>query len=380
MRTDSTSKEMRKITLKKGPTGFGIAISEDRFNRLIVRGLNPNGIAFKDGRMQVGDEIIAVNDMDVKTMKYDDVMNLLHQTQEPVRFHLTKPEILTTTGSVQSTATNSCNISNCPSGATSPSNQNARKRAQSQPAPLKNSAQTSTVTFNTNIQSEATEKEAQQTKQTVTTTSTYTSQANKQTNNDPKSNKIRVGEETLIEIERGKLGLGLSIVGGSDTQLPGIIIHDIYQSGAAYRDGRLAIGDQILKVNGVDLVNATHEQALSALRQTSDYVKLLIHRGFCPSFQVSELQQSATTSSSSPTYNQSSLNASNCVVLPDLNNINDEKFLNIMNVDLNKKFGKGLGFSIIGRRDGSGVFISHIVSLKHETFYKYLKRVCDFNL
>ena len=39
----------------------------------------------------------------------------------------------------------------------------------------------------------------------------------------------------------------------------------------------------------------------------------------------------------------------------------DESFLNILNVELNKKFAKGLGFSIIGRRDGSGVFVSHII-------------------
>ena len=72
--------------LKKGSTGFGIAISEDRQRRLIIRGLNPNGIAQKDGRLQIGDEIIRVNALDVKTMNYDDIMNLLHATQEPVEF------------------------------------------------------------------------------------------------------------------------------------------------------------------------------------------------------------------------------------------------------------------------------------------------------
>ena len=51
-----------------------------------------------------------------------------------------------------------------------------------------------------------------------------------------------------------------------------------------------------------------------------------------------------------------------------MSNYEDEKLLNILSIDLNKKFAKGLGFSIIGRRtggstDGSGVFISHIVSI-----------------
>jgi hypothetical protein len=37
---------LRTMILKKAPTGFGIAISEDKYGRLIVRGLNPNGIAY----------------------------------------------------------------------------------------------------------------------------------------------------------------------------------------------------------------------------------------------------------------------------------------------------------------------------------------------
>ena len=86
---------VRKIVIKKGPTGFGIAISEDKYKRLIVRGLNPNGVAFTDGRMQVGDEIIAVNSKCVSTMKYDDVMNLLHVTKEPVEFQVGSHSILT---------------------------------------------------------------------------------------------------------------------------------------------------------------------------------------------------------------------------------------------------------------------------------------------
>lgn len=92
-----SARQIRKITLKKGPTGFGIAISEDRYSRLIVRGLNPNGVAFHDGRMQIGDEILAVNEQYVSQMKYDDVMQLLHTTMEPVEFQVTKAEVLTTT-------------------------------------------------------------------------------------------------------------------------------------------------------------------------------------------------------------------------------------------------------------------------------------------
>lgn len=79
------------------------------------------------------------------------------------------------------------------------------------------------------------------------------------------------------------------------------------------------------------------------MRQTSEFVKLLIHRGFMHSKDDDT---------------QTSLNES----LDRRSFIDDEQFLNILTIELVKKFAKGLGFSIIGRRDGSGVFISHIVS------------------
>lgn len=321
----SCGKVVRKILLRKGPTGFGIAISEDKHGRLIVRGLNPSGVAFQDGRMQVGDQIIIVNNLQVGTMKYDEIMTLLHETKEPVEFQVIKPDQMTNSSSVQNTTASS----NSASGSTSP---------------LTN------ATLKQQKQSSKTQSEANSRKQSVTT----------MVPTNPKTDPIKVGEETWIEIERGKLGLGLSIVGGSDTQLAGIIIHDIYATGAASKDGRLAIGDQILKVNNTDLTNATHEQALNALRQTSDVVKLLIMRSIQPTRSSSGAENSSQQQSDQGPNSNGSSTPSN--VLIDLMSTENEKYLNIMTIELTKKFGKGLGFSIIGRRDGSGVFISHIVS------------------
>ena len=39
---------------------------------------------------------------------------------------------------------------------------------------------------------------------------------------DPRTKPIVTGKETWIEIDRGQSGLGLSVVGGSDTQLVSI--------------------------------------------------------------------------------------------------------------------------------------------------------------
>jgi len=64
---------------------------------------------------------------------------------------------------------------------------------------------------------------------------------------DPATCPIVPGQEMIIEISKGRSGLGLSIVGGKDTPLDAIVIHEVYEEGAAARDGRLWAGDQILE-------------------------------------------------------------------------------------------------------------------------------------
>ncbi|KAJ4943733.1 hypothetical protein JOQ06_006231, partial [Pogonophryne albipinna] len=67
------------------------------------------------------------------------------------------------------------------------------------------------------------------------------------TNKDPSCCAVVPGQEMLLEICKGRSGLGLSIVGGRDTQLDAIVIHEVYGEGAAARDARLWAGDQILE-------------------------------------------------------------------------------------------------------------------------------------
>jgi hypothetical protein len=72
---------------------------------------------------------------------------------------------------------------------------------------------------------------------------------------NPATCEIVPGADTAIEITKDKdedgkpMGLGLSIVGGSDTVLGSIFIHEVYEKGAAHKDGRLRAGDQILSVS-----------------------------------------------------------------------------------------------------------------------------------
>lgn len=65
-------------------------------------------------------------------------------------------------------------------------------------------------------------------------------------------------------LQKGNSGLGFNIVGGEDGE--GIFISFILAGGPADISGELRRGDQILSVNGINLRNATHEDAAQALK------------------------------------------------------------------------------------------------------------------
>ncbi|XP_065205069.1 multiple PDZ domain protein-like isoform X4 [Planococcus citri] len=146
---------------------------------------------------------------------------------------------------------------------------------------------------------------------------------------DPATATIRPGHECTIEINKDKMGLGLSIVGGCDTLLGVIIIHEVYPDGAAAKDGRLKPGDQILEVNGEDFRSIPHNKALAALRQTPSKITMVVYR-----------DESVANGSAGK----------------------EEDLLDSIDVELTKKPGKGLGLSIVGRKNGNGIFISDIVA------------------
>ena len=78
-----------------------------------------------------------------------------------------------------------------------------------------------------------------------------------------------------------------------------------------------------MKVNNEDLREASHERAIQVLRQTPADVDM--------------------------------------IVLRDEAQLKDEDIYDIITVELSKKPGKGLGLSIVGRKNDVGVFISDIV-------------------
>uniref|UniRef100_A0A6P7G5T4 Disks large 1 tumor suppressor protein isoform X2 n=1 Tax=Diabrotica virgifera virgifera TaxID=50390 RepID=A0A6P7G5T4_DIAVI len=85
--------------------------------------------------------------------------------------------------------------------------------------------------------------------------------------------KVKRDVRTVV-LQKGNSGLGFNIVGGEDGE--GIFISFILAGGPADLSGELRRGDQILSVNGVNLRNATHEEAALALKGTSQTVSVVV--------------------------------------------------------------------------------------------------------
>ncbi|KAK5642528.1 hypothetical protein RI129_008695 [Pyrocoelia pectoralis] len=68
-------------------------------------------------------------------------------------------------------------------------------------------------------------------------------------------------------------GLGISIKGGKENKMP-ILISKIFKGMAADQTEQLYVGDAILSVNGEDLREATHDEAVKALKRAGKIVEL----------------------------------------------------------------------------------------------------------
>ncbi|XP_051755917.1 multiple PDZ domain protein isoform X2 [Ctenopharyngodon idella] len=278
--SSSTLDMIQHITLPVEDGGVGIVLKEDDSrNGCIIHSVDENGAAGRDGMIAVGHRLLAVDDEMVLGLSVEKVMSLLKKPQDSVKLTICIDPAFQPSSSNQICSGSDPGISLPLVSVTS-----------SETEPIRSSSRCSTP-------------------------GTLAS--------DPATCPIIPGCETTIEICKGRTGLGLSIVGGCDTLLGTIIIHEVYEEGAASKDGRLWAGDQILEVNGIDLRVATHDEAINVLRQTPQRVRLTVFR--------------------------------------DEGQYKEEELWDSLTIELQKKPGRGLGLSIIGRRNDTGVFVSDIV-------------------
>lgn len=92
--------------------------------------------------------------------------------------------------------------------------------------------------------------------------------------NDPDVPDSVANQKRIVRvIKSDNNGLGISIKGGKENKMP-ILISKIFKGMAADATEQLYVGDAILAVNGEDLREATHDEAVKALKRAGKIVEL----------------------------------------------------------------------------------------------------------
>nr|XP_046177052.1 discs large homolog 1-like protein isoform X22 [Oncorhynchus gorbuscha] len=238
-RRKPVSEKVMEIKLVKGPKGLGFSIAGGVGNQHIpgdnsiyVTKIIEGGAAHKDGRLQIGDKLLAVNSACLEEVSHEHAVTALKNTPDVVYLKVAKPNSVF------------MNDSFAPPDITNSYSQHMENHISppsylGQPLP----------------------PEAPPGHYSPT----------------PKS---MLGEEVTREprkvvLHRGATGLGFNIVGGEDGE--GIFISFILAGGPADLCGELRKGDRLVSVNGVDLRSATHEQAAAALKNAGQTVTIVAH-------------------------------------------------------------------------------------------------------
>ncbi|XP_032330901.1 disks large homolog 3 isoform X4 [Camelus dromedarius] len=237
-----------EVNLLKGPKGLGFSIAGGIGNQHIpgdnsiyITKIIEGGAAQKDGRLQIGDRLLAVNNTNLQDVRHEEAVASLKNTSDMVYLKVAKPGSLHLNDMYAPpdyASTFTALADNHISHNSSLGYLGAVESKVSYPAPPQAPpARYSPIPRHMLAEEDFTR------------------------------------EPRKIILHKGSTGLGFNIVGGEDGE--GIFVSFILAGGPADLSGELRRGDRILSVNGVNLRNATHEQAAAALKRAGQSVTIV---------------------------------------------------------------------------------------------------------
>ncbi|XP_039234565.1 disks large homolog 2 isoform X19 [Pipra filicauda] len=253
-----------EIKLFKGPKGLGFSIAGGVGNQHIpgdnsiyVTKIIDGGAAQKDGRLQVGDRLLMVNNYSLEEVTHEEAVAILKNTSDVVYLKVGKPTTIYMTD---------------PYG--------PPDITHSYSPPMENhilSGNNGTLEYKASLAPISPGRYSPIPKHMLVEDD-YTSHSQHSTATRPPTVSLQrtisvEGEPRKIILHKGSTGLGFNIVGGEDGE--GIFVSFILAGGPADLSGELQRGDQILSVNGIDLRGATHEQAAAALKGAGQTVTII---------------------------------------------------------------------------------------------------------
>ncbi|XP_036450393.1 disks large homolog 2 isoform X2 [Colossoma macropomum] len=239
-----------EIKLIKGPKGLGFSIAGGVGNQHIpgdnsiyVTKIIDGGAAQKDGRLQVGDRLLMVNNYTLEEVTHEEAVAILKNTSDVVYLKVGKP-----TSVYLSDPYGPPDITH----SFSPAMDNH----------ISSAGNNGTLEYKSSLPPISPGRYSPLPRHLL---------GEEDINRLDGFSFLR--EPRKIVLHKGSTGLGFNIVGGEDGE--GIFVSFILAGGPADLSGELRRGDQILSVNGIDLRGATHEQAAAALKGAGQTVTII---------------------------------------------------------------------------------------------------------
>ncbi|XP_053931649.1 disks large homolog 3 isoform X3 [Cuculus canorus] len=237
-----------EVNLMKGPKGLGFSIAGGIGNQHIpgdnsiyITKIIEGGAAQKDGRLQIGDRLLAVNNTNLQDVRHEEAVAALKNTSDMVYLKVAKP------GNIH------LNDMYAPPDYASTFSALADNHI----------SHNSSLGYLGSVENKPAYPVPPQ-----VTPSRYSPIPRHMIGDEDFTREPR-----KIILHKGSTGLGFNIVGGEDGE--GIFVSFILAGGPADLSGELRRGDRILSVNGVNLRNATHEQAAAALKRAGQTVTII---------------------------------------------------------------------------------------------------------
>ncbi|XP_069495953.1 disks large homolog 2 isoform X4 [Ambystoma mexicanum] len=282
-----------EIKLFKGPKGLGFSIAGGVGNQHIpgdnsiyVTKIIGGGAAQKDGRLQVGDRLLMVNNYSLEEVTHEEAVAILKNTSDVVYLKVGKPTTFYLTdpyGPPDITHSYSPPMDN-----NITSGNNGTLEYKTSLAPI-SPGRYSPISKHMLVEDDYTRPP----EPVYSTVNKMCDRPPSPPNYSPVdcdkgfllsspyppyhlgllSDSEIPREPRKIILHKGSTGLGFNIVGGEDGE--GIFISFILAGGPADLSRELQRGDQIISVNGIDLRGATHEQAAAALKGAGQTVAMI---------------------------------------------------------------------------------------------------------
>ncbi|XP_050676363.1 glutamate receptor-interacting protein 1 isoform X2 [Leptidea sinapis] len=263
--TIEASSGVFNVKLAKTTAGLGITITGCKQKLLsneepmVISDIKPGSVAHRSGALAPGDQLLAINGQPLHNLSLDTAFNILQNSSEDIITLKIRKRDLTEDWS---------NIHK----------HNAKLTLQSF-----SSIETKAVVHSGEDSGH------------------HTDSPNNSTKESERSHGSDNTAVFMIEIIRQENGpLGLTIAGSEDVNQP-ILLSGLVQGGLAEKSGKLAIGDELLSINGESVLNKPLSEAIKLLQQSGQRVQIQVCRKLTGNFDCAESSiRDSSHSTSSP--------------------------------------------------------------------------------